>query len=149
LSSSNAITASYVSTPNGILSVYSQVDNTAATTNVIYPTLYTGISKTLTPKTTTSKFLITITVNISVFGGSGYGYGSLYKDSTLLVDTFIWSDGGIAVGNTVTYVDTATDLSSRTYSVKYSTNGGDTIYINSYAGTITMPSTLSILELNL
>ena len=71
------------------------------------------------------------------------------KDSTLLVDKFIWSDGGITVGNTVTYVDTATDLSPRTYSVKYSTNGGDTIYINSYAGTITLPSTLSILELNL
>ena len=147
--SSFATTASYVTTPNGVISVYSQVDSTAVTTNVVYPTLYTGISKAVTPKTTTSKFLITISANITVYGGSGYGYGSLYKDSTLLVDKFIWSDGGVTIGNNVTYVDTATDLSPRTYRVKYTTSNGDTIYINSYAGTITMPSTLSILELNL
>jgi hypothetical protein len=152
VTASYAATASYISNPNGILSVYSEVDSNSVTTNVVYPTFYSGsgaISKTVTPKTTTSKFLITISINMSVFGGTGYGYASLYKDSTLLVDKFIWSDGGVTIGNNVTYVDTATDLSPRTYRVKYTTSNGDTIYINSYAGTITMPSTLSILELNL
>lgn len=150
--SNYATTASYVSTPNGILNVYNEVFSTAATTNVIYPIFYSGsgaVHKTVTPTTSTSKFLINISVNISVFNGSGYGYASLFKDNTLLVDRFVWSDGGITVGGSVTYVDTATDLSTRTYWVKYSTNGGDTIYLNSYYGTYTMNSTLSILELNL
>ena len=147
--SSYAVTASHVSTPNGVLSVHSVLDTTAVTTNVVYPTLYTGMSKTLTPKSTTSKFLITVSANITVYGGSGYGYGSLYKDSTLLVDKFVWADNGVTYGGSLTYIDTATDLSSRTYSVKYSTNGGDTIYINSIGGTSTTPSSLSILELNI
>lgn len=149
LTSSYAVTASYINTqevPSGIVNVYNEVDTTAATTAVIYPTLYTGISKTITPTTASSKFVINVSATITVFGGSGYGYGSLYKNGTLLVDKFIWADNGITYGGTVTYIDTATDLSSRTYSVKYTTNGGDTIYVNSIQGAFTMPATLSILE---
>ena len=149
LSSSNAITASYVSTPNGILSVYSEVVTTATTTAVVYPTLYTGISKVVTPKTTTSKFLITVSAPILVGGGGGAGWASLFKDNTILVDRFVWSDNNITYGGTTTYVDTATDLSTRTYSVKYTTDSGDTIYINFGYGYGVIPSSLSILEINI
>ena len=152
LSSSNAITASYISTPNGILSVYSEVVTTATTTNVKLseaPYYFTGISKTLTPKSTTSKFLITVSAPILVGGGSGAGWASLFKDSTILVDRFVYSDNNIAYGGTTTYVDTATDLSTRTYSVKYTTDSGDTIYINFGGSYGVIPSSLSILELNL
>lgn len=148
LTSSYAGTASYLAnqTQTGLLTSYSVIDTTAATTNVVYPTLYTGISKTVTPKTATSKFIIHVSVTITVYNGTGWGYGSLYKDGTLLVDKFVWSDNGITYGGSLTYIDTATDLSSRTYSVKYTTSGGDTIYINSIGGSFTIPATLSILE---
>jgi hypothetical protein len=152
LSSSNAITASYISTPNGILSVYSEVVTTATTTNVrlsVAPYYFTGISKTLTPKSTTSKFLITVSAPILVGGGGGAGWASLFKDNTILVDRFVWSDNNITYGGTTTYVDTATDLSTRTYSVKYTTDSGDTIYINFGYAYGVIPSSLSILEINI
>jgi len=152
LSSSNAITASYISTPNGILSVYSEVVATATTTAVVYPTFYSGsgaISKTVTPKAATSKFLITVSAPILVGGGTGWGWASLFKDSTILVDRFVYSDNNITYGGTTTYVDTATDLSTRTYSVKYTTSNGDTININFGGSYGVIPSSLSILELNL
>ena len=152
MSSSNAITASYISTPNGILSVYSEVVTTATTTNVrlsVAPYYFTGISKTLTPKSTTSKFLITVSAPILVGGGSGAGWASLFKDNTILVDRFVWSDNNITYGGTTTYVDTATDLSTRTYSVKYTTDSGDTIYINFGGAYGVIPSSLSILEINI
>jgi len=152
LSSSNAITASYISTPNGILSVYSEVVATATTTAVVYPTFYSGsgaISKTVTPKAATSKFLITVSAPILVGNGTGWGWASLFKDNTILVDRFVWSDNSITYGGTTTYVDTATDLSTRTYSVKYTTSNGDTININFGGSYGVIPSSLSLLELNL
>ena len=150
--SSYAVTASYVSTPNGILSVYSEVVTTATTTAVVYPTFYSGsgaISKTVTPKAATSKFLITVSAPILVGNGTGWGWASLFKDNTILVDRFVWSDNSITYGGTTTYVDTATDLSTRTYSVKYTTSSGDTININFGGSYGVIPSSLSILELNL
>ena len=152
LSSSHAVTASYISTPNGILSVYSEVVTTATTTNVrlsVAPYYFTGISKTLTPKSTTSKFLITVSAPILVGTGTGWGWASLFKDNTILVDRFVWSDNGFTAGGTTTYVDTATDLSTRTYSVKYTTDSGDTIYINFGYAYGVIPSSLSILEINI
>ena len=118
----------------------------------MYPTFYSGsgaISKTVTPKAATSKFLITVSAPILVGGGGGAGWASLFKDNTILVDRFVWSDNNITYGGTTTYVDTATDLSTRTYSVKYTTSGGDTIYINFGYAYGVIPSSLSILEINI
>ena len=94
-------------------------------------------------------FLITVSAPILVGNGTGWGWASLFKDNTILVDRFVWSDNSITYGGTTTYVDTATDLSTRTYSVKYTTSGGDTIYINFGYAYGVIPSSLSILEINI
>jgi hypothetical protein len=140
----NAVTASYVQATNGVLSSYS----------LVYTTLEQGgtsasqvMSITVTPKTPTSKFLINVNLCLSTrITNQGTATAGLYKDTTALLPAYINVVNPVNLAFAIwplTYIDTATDLSPRTYNIKLSASGGGNWQTNA-GGT----STMTILEIN-
>ena len=149
LSASNAATASYVSgATTGVLSSYSVVYATLEQGASTTPTQLSEFSITITPKTATSKFIINLGICLSTaYANKGTAIASLYKDSTPLLPNFIYSTQPL-VGMTymlwpANFIDTATDLSPRTYNIRvHSINGGT--WLTNAGG----KSTMTILEVN-
>ena len=153
VSSSYALTSSYLSR-GSILSVYSvQYSNKQFGVGTSW--FDTGLSITITPKSPTSKFLINASIVLGNGNSSGNTVAGLYKDSTSLIDQFASVNLTTfdASPQSATYIDTATDLSSRTYVVKVKgTDAGTTWYTNrsEYSAVLFYgTSSMTILELNM
>jgi len=153
VSSSYALTSSYLS-KGSILSVYSvQYSNKQFGTGTTW--FDTGLSITITPKSSTSKFLINASIVLGNGNSSGNTVAGLYKDSTSLIDPFASVNLTTfdASPQSTTYIDTATDLSPRTYVVKVKGSQSNTTWYtnqsegfgNLYYGT----SSMTIMELNI
>jgi hypothetical protein len=110
----------------------------------------TGLSITLTPQSTTSKFLINISLILSNGTKSGSATGSLYKNGNVLLNNFCIVDGtnldSMPYG--VTFIDSVTTTASVTYLVKI--NGDITSaewFLNqSSDGTNKSTSSMTIME---
>jgi len=149
----NSSTSSYLS-KGSILSVYSvQYSNKQFGTGTTW--FDTGLSITITPKTSTSKFLINASIVLGNGNSSGNTVVGLYKDSTSLIDPFASVNLTTfdASPQSTTYIDTATDLSSRTYVVKVKGSDSGTIWYTNrseYSDTLFYGiSSMTILELNM
>lgn len=152
--SSNALTASYFNGTGAILSAYSVQYSTKE--NGIGTTWYdTGLSITITPKSINSKFLINASLILSNGDVTGDAVGGLFKDSTALIDRFtsINTTKYDAIPQSTTYLDVATDLSSRTYVVKVKgDSAGSYWYTNQsqgYPALYYATSSMTILEFNI
>lgn len=152
---SNATTASYFSGTGAILSansvVYSAKQSGTGTSWV-----NTGLTITITPKSTNSKFLIYASLVLANGDPSpGCAVAGLFKDSTALIDPFATVNFTMfdASPQSTTYLDAASDLSSRTYVVKVkATDASGQWFTNqssNYPSIYWATSSMTILEFNI
>lgn len=154
VNSTTAATASYFAGTGAILSAHHVLYSTPQSgTGTGYTN--TGLSITITPKSTNSKFLINVSIVLSSGTATGTGVAALYKDSTALIDPFSMVELTNADANpqSTTYLDVATDLSPRTYVVKVrSSETSGTWYTNrssAYPTDYYATSSMTILEINI
>jgi len=107
----------------------------------------TGLTLNITPKSTSSKFIITYNVFVYVFGVSNQwvaGAGRILRDSTAIhTDAYslgrgaLYNVGGpnayIMLNSSDTYEDEPSTTSQITYKVQFSAYGGRIIYLNASA----------------
>lgn len=154
LTASNAQTSSYFAGIGSILSVNS-VQYYTKQSGTGTSLIDTGLSITITPKSINSKFLINASLILSNGAASGNAVAGLYKNSTPLIQQFtsINLTAFDAAPQSTTYLDAASDLSSRTYVVKV--KGDDvtsTWYTNQSSGYPVLywaTSSMTILEINI
>ena len=138
--------------------VSSTSDTAQSTTSTSYSTI-SGLSVNITPTSTSSK----IYINYGIFAGTNNGYDecrvSLFRDSTDLKGS---SNGttrcpAFISGNEAyfkmqylgfNYLDTPSTTSQITYSVKFQSQSGQTLYINSrgFDGSNWTSSSITVME---
>lgn len=119
------------STGGAISTQMSTINGIHSTTSTSYQSIGSGLSITLTPDSTSSKFLLlssgTINgdyVHVSIFRGST----NLATDNTAATNRIIhfgaasWANGGIA------FLDAPNTTSSTTYEIKFKSSNGSTVY---------------------
>lgn len=117
--SSVAISASYVPYQGGVLSSYSVIYNTPET-GVGTGWYDTGLTITLTPKSTNSRFLINASLVIANGDAWGNAVAGLFRDTTPLINQFtsINATRYDSFPSSTTYLDYDGSLTSRTYKIK-------------------------------
>ncbi len=109
-----------------------------------------GLQIAVTPSVSGYKFLITASIIAKNGDETGSCEAGLFKDTTELVAPFLSNDGSHwdASPSTISYIDTATDTSSRTYKVKVRGNTNGACHINIAPGNAgyTGKSTMTIVE---
>jgi hypothetical protein len=170
----NARTGTTITVPTGtkmylpghVINVYNVVKTDTFTTSSVTPVAVTGLSLTVTPTTSNSKFLVTYAVPVSIQGGAYSGQIRLRRNGSDIAigDTagnrnrstsFIWSDyyGYQMQEATKSILDSPASASDVTYAVWFGSPYGNAIYINrSYADADSTSygvsvSTLTVLEI--
>ena len=114
-----AVSASYVPAQGGVLASYSVLYNTPETgTGTSW--VDTGLTITLTPKSTNSRFLINASLVIANGDAWGNAVAGLFRDNTALINQFtsINATRYDAFPSSTTYIDYDGSLTSRTYKIK-------------------------------
>jgi hypothetical protein len=113
-----------------------------STTSTSYVT--TGLSATITPKFSTSKVLIQVTLPTCYISTANvYGYYTIYRGGTNLASGSgatanlggIRSDGAALTTNVCfSFVDSPATTSATTYTVYFNQQTAGTVYINTFGG---------------
>lgn len=110
----------------------------------------TGLTLSILPQSTNSKFLITISLILSNGTKSGTAIGSLYKNDVELLSKFCVVDGTNldAMPYGVTFLDSVSTMDKVTYTVKVNgdTTNGEWYYNQSSDGTNKSTSSMTIME---
>ena len=142
--SSLDLSAGAVLPTGSILQVVSTTKTDTFTTTTTSLTDITGLSATITPRSTSSKIIILVhTASSYVPSGSSGGMLSIFRDGTNLSNpassgvrekVFTGFDqrttNQAMVSTSATYSDSPASTSTLTYSVKVRSQAGGTIYIN-------------------
>ena len=125
-------------------------------------TFTTVLSQAITPSATSSKVLITVSINVT--GSVRYSAVKLYRDSTQIyladadgsrarvsvssmANESASSGTAIMFNSNFTFLDSPSSTSSLTYSVKYAEHGSATLYLNHTGGSGGAgSSTMTLLE---
>jgi hypothetical protein len=148
-----------LSPAGGILQVVSTTKNDIFSMTSSTPAQITGLTATITPKSTTSKILVMVTLTIGNSSGN-LQYILLYRDSTFIsapatgtsfFGTTIQSLAADVDGQPValTFLDSPATTSATTYSVRVASNSG-TLYINRRgdSANFTGTSTITVMEVS-
>ena len=110
----------------------------------------TGLSLTITPKSTNSKFLISISLVLSNGTKTGTALGSLYKNDKVVLNNFCIVDGTNldAMPYCVSYIDSVDTTDKVTYTVKVNADAiSSEWFLNQSAdGTNKSTSSMTIME---
>lgn len=134
-----------------VLSSYCVVNSNALSGNDTTPHIV--LSQKVTPKSTNSKFLITVSLVLSNGSKAGQAIGGLYKNDVALVEKFttVEKTDSEAFSTFYTYVDSATNTNENTYTIKVNgtKSGTDIWLLNQSANKKNFAtSTMTILEFN-
>ena len=156
-SSSYAHTASYLTGTAGVIKSANFVQYTTRESGSGTTPFDTGLSITVTPNSSTTKFLINASIVLSNGDAPGNAIAGLWKLQsgvyTALIDQFTSIDGSEmdAAAYSTTYLDTAGSTTPRTYLVRVKGSGaGHYWYTNQSKngpGTFGATSAMTILEL--
>jgi hypothetical protein len=127
--------------------VQGNLNTSVSTTSTSFVT--TGLAASITPKFSTSKVLITVSLADVYTGATGQSaYFTIYRNSTNISPatgigqnqafSLIWSNSGILqVNGTFSYLDSPATTSSTTYTIYFTASSGTvTLSINNLASTI-------------
>ena len=116
--------ATQIQTPGMIINVQQAVKlGTQNVTSTSY-VLITGLTIDITPKSSSSKFLLEYHINGNILDDSNHGYLQLYKDGSAITGATADGNGSDALGSrtpATSVINTAGNLdgSQLTYSMKY------------------------------
>jgi len=133
--------------PGHVLQVVNVEKTDTQSTNSAAPTFadVTGLSATITPKSTSSKILVTVSLALGFNAPNSFAYGRILRDSSTVIGeaqnrgnrpsisfhTYDADNGGKLPRQTAVYLDTPSTTSATTYKVQFSsTNVSYSVHIN-------------------
>lgn len=133
--------------PGHVLQVVNAEKKDTQSTNSVCPTFadVTGLSATITPKSTSSKILITVSLALGFDAPNSFAYGRILRGSSTIIGeaqnrgnrpslsfhTYDADNGGVIPRQTAVYLDTPSTTSATTYKVQFaSTSSSYSVFIN-------------------
>lgn len=111
----------------------------------------TGLAVTITPKSTTSKLIVTYKASIDTQGGGRAFSSALFRDGNVVIDeqgggesrmTFSYSSGRLIETAHATFAEDAGSTSSTTYEVYFRSHNN----VLGYFGYASTPQTITVME---
>lgn len=128
-----------------VLQVVSAEKSDTQATSVVCPTFtdITGLSATITPKSASSKILVTVSIGLG-FSTQSFAYARILRDSSTIVGeatnrgnrpsvnfhTYDLDNGGILPRQTSTHLDSPSTTNPVTYKVQFSATSTVSVYVN-------------------
>lgn len=146
---------SQILNPNSVVNTVSTTKTDQWTTTSATPIDVTGMSASITPKSTASKILVIVNINISLSGAGGDAYVRLTRNGTPVGNgaagyfaQVAGQDYYQADCKCVTYLDSPATIATTTYSVQ-GWRGANTLYVNGRGldGAFITSSSITLLEI--